>query len=236
MNDEKDWFDGMVAASRQAAGLPSDWGSNATPLSAEEELEDAPRRPRLRSGMTTPELLPYGDVVRTRDGQDLVVERLALRPLEAPGGGITVCDPVSMAWLGDPLQLDLKGDVLPVELAMLRRSTPRGDVLQGAVAVVGDPSAVTSWIEFPVPGTRVSIDQGCGAFMVRDRVAEVVARSEELAGTVSTSGLVPVELDGRVAGVLFDPGDGPGDYEVLLGRGRGPLPIALLVDLNVLPR
>jgi hypothetical protein len=236
MNDEKDWFDGMVAASRQAAGLPSDWGATPSPLSAEEELEDAPRAPRLRSGMTTAQLLPYGDVVRTPDGQDLVVERLTAPPLQAPGGGIAACDPVSMEWLGEPLQLDLKGDALPVELAVLRRSTPRGDVLQGAVAVVGDPSAVTSWIEFPVPGTLVSINQGCGAFVARNDLAEVAAMAERLALTTSTSGLVPVEVDGRVAGVLFDPGDGPGDYEVLLGRGRGPLPVALLVDLRVLPR
>jgi len=236
VNDEKDWFDGMVAASKEAAGLPSDWGTAPTPLSPEEEGEDAPRPPRLRGGMTTAELLPYGTVVRTADGLDLEVERLVAGPLEAPGGGVAVCDPVSVEWLGQPLQLDLRGDELPVELAVLRRTTPRGDVLQGAVAVVGDPSAVTSWIDFPVPGTRVTVDAGCGAFVARNDLAQVTDRAVELAPMTSTAGLVPVDVDGRAAAVLFDPGDGPGAYEVLLGRGRGPVPVALLVDLGVLPR
>lgn len=236
MNDEKDWFDGIVAASKEAAGLPSGWGTTPSPLSPEEEAEDAPRPPRLRAGMSTAELLPYGRVVRTADGQDLQVERLTAGPLEASGGGIAVCDPVSLEWLGQPLELDLKGDLLPVELAVLRRTTPRGDVLQGAVAVVGDPSAVTSWIDFPMPGTRVQVDQGCGAFVVRNDLSRVADVAPDLAPTTSTDGLVPVHVDGRVAAVLFDPGDGPGGYEVLLGRGRGPLPVALLVDLRVLPR
>ena len=236
MNGEKGWFDGMVAAARDAAGLPPDWGAEPNPLSPEEETEDAPRPARLRSGMTTAELLPYGQVVRTPDGLDLEVERLTGGPLEAPGGGICVCDPVSLEWLGQPLHVDLKGDALPVELAVLRRTSPRGDLLQGAVAVVGDPSTVTSWIEFPVPGTRLTVDQGCGAFLTRDELPQVVARAGELAPATSIHGLVPVEVDGRVVGVFFDPGDGPGTYEVLLGRGRGPVPIALLIDLGVLPR
>lgn len=124
MSDERVWFDGMVAASKEAAGLPSDWGIAPSPLSPEEEMEDAVRPPRLRAGMTTAELLPYGEVVRTADGQELAVERLTAGPLEAPGGGIAVCDPVSLEWLGQPLQLDLRGDALPVDLAVLRRSTP----------------------------------------------------------------------------------------------------------------
>lgn len=236
MSDERVWFDGMVAASKEAAGLPSDWGIAPSPLSPEEEMEDAVRPPRLRAGMTTAELLPYGEVVRTADGQELAVERLTAGPLEAPGGGIAVCDPVSLEWLGQPLQLDLRGDALPVDLAVLRRSTPRGDVLQGAVAVVGDPSAVTSWIEFPVPGIRLTVGQGCGAFITRNDVAAVARQASELALGTSVAGLVPVVVDDRVAGVLFDPGLGPGDYELLLGRGRGALPVALLVDLGVLPR
>lgn len=236
MSDEKDWFDGMVAASKEAAGLPADWGTTPSPLGAEEEQEDAPRPPRLRSGMSTVELLPYGESVRTPDGRDLVVERLTAPPLQAPGGGIAVCDPVSLEWLGRPIQVDLKGDTLSVELAVLRRTTARGDVLQGAVAVVGDPTAVTSWIEFPVAGRRLSVDQGCGAFVARNDLGEVARLAEGRAPTTTTRGLVPVEVEGRVAGVLFDPGLGPGDYEVLLGRGRGALPVALLVDLGVLPR
>lgn len=236
MNDAKDWFDGMVAASRAAAGLPEDWGTDSSPLSPEEEREDGQRRPRLRSGMTTDELLPYGQVVRTVDGLDLEVERVSAGPLEAPGGGIAVCDPVSLEWLGQPLHLDLKGNLLPVELAVLRRTTPRGDVLQGAVAVVGDLSVVTSWIEFPVVGTRLTVDAGCGAFVARNDLGQVADRAAVLAPTTGAHGLVPVDVDGRVGGVLFDPGEGPGAYEVLLGRGRGTMPVALLVDLGVLPR
>ena len=36
MSDERDWFDAMVAASKEAAGLPSDWGTAPSPLSPEE--------------------------------------------------------------------------------------------------------------------------------------------------------------------------------------------------------
>ncbi len=236
MSAEKDWFDDMVAAARNAAGLPPDWGSTPSPLTPEEENEDAPRPPRLRSGMTTAELLPYGTLVRTPDGLDLEVERLVAGPLMAPGGGIAVCDPESVEWLGQPLQLDLRGDALPVELAVLRRTTPRGVVLQGAVAVVGDPSAVTSWIDFPVPGTRLTVDGGCGAFVARNDLAHVTDRAVELGPMTSTAGLLPIDVDGRVVAVLFDPGSGSGAYEMLLGRGRGPVPVALLVDLGVLPR
>lgn len=233
MNESKDWFGDMVAASKAAADLPADWGSAPTPLRPEEELQDAPRRPRLRAGMSTQELLPYGDVVHTFDGLDLVLERLTSPALQAPGGGITICDPLS-PWLGSPIQLDLRGDVLPVELAVLRRPTPRGDAVQGAVAVVGNVSTVTTWL--PMPGSLVSIGQGCGAFIARNDLAAVAEQTEQLAVRALTEGLVPVEVDDRVAAVLFDAGDGPGDYEMLLGRGRGPLPIALLVDLGVLRR
>ena len=234
-DDGKDWFDGIVAASKEAAGLPADWGTDSSPLTPEEEAEDGPRPPRLRGGMTTADLLPYGQVVHTADGLDLEVERIVAGPLEARGGGISVCDPVSVEWI-PPFQLDLRGDSLPVELAVLRRTTPRGDVLQGAVAVVGDPAAVRTWVDYPVPGRRLTVDAGCGAFVARHDLAQVAAVSVDLAATTGASGLVPVGVDGRVAAVLFDPGDGPGSYEVLLGRGRGPAPVALLVDLGVLPR
>ena len=99
-DDNLAFIAGVIAASKEAAGLPPDWGSTHTPLSAEAELEDAPRPPRLRDGMTTAELLPYGDVVRTPDGQDLVLERLTCPPLQTPGGGVAACDPVSMEWQG----------------------------------------------------------------------------------------------------------------------------------------
>lgn len=235
-DDNLAFITGVIAASKEAAGLPPDWGSTPTPLSAEAELEDAPRPPRLREGMTTAELLPYGDAVPTPDGQELVLERLTCPPLQTPGGGVAACDPVSIEWQGVALDLELRGSVQPVEVAALRRTTPRGDLLQAAVAVVGDISAVTRWIEVPVPGTRLSIDKGCGAFIARNHVAAVAERAEEVLSTVSDVGLVPVEVDGTVVGALFGSGDGPGGYEVMLGRDRGAVPVALLVDLRVLPR
>src|SRR5687767_13365529 len=98
MTDDENlaFITGVMAASKQAAGLPPDWGTTPTPLSPEAELEDAPRPARLRPGMSTAELLPYGREVRMPDGQDLVLERLACAPLEAPGGSVAVCDPVSL--------------------------------------------------------------------------------------------------------------------------------------------
>jgi hypothetical protein len=104
------------------------------------------------------------------------------------------------------------------------------------VAVIGDLPAVTSWIEFPVPTTRFSIDKGCGAFVARNQVTAVAGMAEDVLSTVSDVGLVPVEVDGTVVGALFGSGDGPGGYEMMLGRGPGALPVALLVDLRVLPR
>ena len=43
------------------------------------------------------------------DGQDLVLERLACAPLQAPGGSVAVCDPVSLEWQGPPVEIDLRG-------------------------------------------------------------------------------------------------------------------------------
>jgi hypothetical protein len=225
----------VMAHSKAAAGLPQDWGRTSTPLTPAEELEDAPRPARLRSGMSTAELLPYGGPVRAGDGSELFLERLTCPAIQAAGGGIDVCDPVSLAWQGPPIAVDLRGDEHAVEVAVLRHSTPRGELLQPAVAVVGDLAAVTRWTEFPVPGTRLSIDKGCGAFIARDHVAAVADRAEDALPSIRTTGLVPVELDGVVVGALFGSGDGPGGYEVMLGQRRG-LPVALLVDLGVLPR
>ena len=237
-DDNLAFITGVIAASKQAAGLPPDWGTAPTPLSPEAELEDAPRPARLRAGMTTAELLPYGDVVRTPDGQELVLERLTCPPVQTPWGGVVVCDPVSLDWQGVGADIDLRGTVQPVEVAALRRTTPRGDRLQAAVAAIGDVSAVQTWIEWPEPGKRIPIDKGCGAFVARNQVAVVAERAEDELSTVSDVGLVPVEVDGTVVGALFGSGDGPGGYEVMLGRGRGrgAQPVALLVDLRVLPR
>jgi hypothetical protein len=234
-DDEMEFFFSVVAESKRLAGLPADWGTQPTPLSAEAELEDAPPPPRLRAGMTTDELLPYGSTIRTPEGTDVVLERVVAPPLQAPGGGIAVLDPMSFAWQGVSLELQLRGGVLPVEVGVLRHESPRGIRAQGAVAVVGHVDRVKEWVHLP-SDERLSVDKGCGAFVARDRVAEVVAIAETLAWPYVPVGAEPVEVDGTVIGALFDPGDGPWGYEMLLGRGRYALPEALLVDLHVLPR
>jgi hypothetical protein len=48
--------------------------------------------------------------------------------------------------------------------------------------------------------------------------------------------VAPATVDGVVVGAFFDPGGGPGGYEMMLGHGRHAAPEALLVDLHVLPR
>lgn len=233
--DELEWFESVVAATKQAAGLPAGWGTNPTPLSAEEELEDAPPPPRLRSGMTTDELLPYGTVVPVTYGADPVVERVVMPPIVAPHGSICAYDPMSVAWQGVSVRMQLRGELLPVEVAVLRRETPRGVRVQGAVAVIGHLAGVREWVQMP-SATRLSIDKGCGAFVAADRVDDVSAVAAELPWPYVPDGAQAVELDGVVAGVLFDPGEGPYGYELMIGRGRYAVPDALLVDLHVLPR
>ena len=230
------WFEQMVAHTKAAAGLPADWGREPSPLSEEEELEDAPRPALLRSGMTTAELLPYGSAVPTVDGDAHELERLVAGPIVAPHGRVIACDPVSLEWQGVATDLQLRGDLLPVEVAAIRYDTPRGDLVRPCVAVVGDVSAVTSWVGFPDPGRRLSVDKGCGAFVAGNDLDAVAARADGLAEQVRTEGVVAVEVGGRVAGVFVESGDGPGGYELMLGRGRGALPIALLVDFRVLAR
>ena len=234
-DDDMEFFFSVVAESKRLAGLPEDWGTQPTPLSAEEELEDAPPPPRLRAGITTSELLPYGSTVRTPGGTDVVLEQVVLPPLVAPHGGIAVLDPMSFAWQGVSLELQLRGDVLPVEVAVLRHQTPRGIDVQGAVAVVGHVGRVKEWVRLP-SDTRLSVDKGCGAFVARDQVAEAVMIAGEMPWPYVPDGVEPVEVDGVVVGAFFDPGDGPWGYEMLVGRGRYGLPEALLVDLNILPR
>lgn len=237
VDDHTDWIADIMAHTKSAAGLPPQWGTESTPLTPEEQSEDAPRPARLRAGMTTAELLPYGAGARVTDDHEThELVRLVAKPVDAPGGRITVCDPVSMEWQGPPIQLELKGDLLPVEVAAIRYDTARGELVRPCMAVVGDVSAVKSWLEFPVPGTRLSIDKGCGAFIATDDVALVAERADDVTAHLNQQGVFTVEVEDRVSGVLFASGDGPGDYEVLLGQGRGARPVALLVDLRVLLR
>lgn len=236
MDDENlDFIRSVTAHTKQAAGLPADWGSTPTPLSAEEELEDAPPPPRLRAGMTTEELLPYGTVVPVSYGADPVVERLVAPPIVAPHGSICAYDPMSVEWQGVSVRIQLRGELLPVEVAVLRRESPRGTWVQGVVAVIGDVAAVREWLPMPST-TRLSIDKGCGAFVAAGRVDEVSAVADGLPWPYLPDGIRAVEVDGVVAGVLFHPGEGPYGYELMIGRGRYAVPEALLVDLHVLPR
>jgi hypothetical protein len=234
-DDNLDFITSVVAHSKQAAGLPADWGMVPPPLSAEEELEDAPPAPRLRAGMTTDELLPYGSVVRTPDGAELVVERVVAPPVVTPHGLVCALDPVSFEWQGVSLEMQLRGEVQPVEVAVLRRDTPRGVRVQGVVAAIGHVSRVREWVTLP-SADRLSVDKGCGAFVARDRVAEAVTIAGAMPWPYVPDGVEPVEVDGVVVGAFFDAGDGPWGYEMLIGRGRYSMPEALLVDLHVLPR
>ena len=234
-DDNLDFLRSVMAHSKQAAGLPADWGTHSTPLSAEEELEDAPPPPRLRSGMTTAELLPYGSLVRMPDGSDVLVERVVAPPVATQGGVVCALDPMSYEWQGVSLEVQLRGREQPVEVAVLRRETPRGVRGQGAVAVIGDVGAVKEWVELP-GSPRLSVDKGCGAFAAKDRLSEVVEVAGSLPWPYAAEGLEPCVVDDVVVGAFFDPGDGPWGYEVLLGRGRYAMPEALLVDLHVLPR
>lgn len=236
-DDNVDWIADVMAHTRSAAGLPPDWGREPTPLTPEEEAEDSPWPARLRSGMTTAELLPYGvGALVTDDDEAHELVRLVAKPVDAPGGRLAVCDPVSMEWQGPATQLELNADLLPVEVAVIRYDTPHGELVRPCVAVVGDVSAVERWVEPPAPVMRLSIDAGCGAFIAADDVALVAARADALIAETQRQGMVSVEVEDRVSGVLFASGDGPGDYEVLLGRGRCARPVALLVDLRVLSR
>ena len=235
-NEENlDFLGAVMAHTMQAAGLPADWGSRSTPLSADEELEDAPPPPRLRSGMTTAELLPYGSTVRMPDGSDLLVERVVAPPVVTPGGLVSALDPMSYEWQGVSLTIQLRGELQPVEVAVVRRETARGVDTWGVVAAIGDVSRVKEWVELP-SATRLSIDKGCGAFVAKDRVAEVVAIADTMPWPYVPDGAAPATVDDVVVGAFFDPGDGPWGYEVLVGRGRHAVPEALLVDLHVLPR
>jgi hypothetical protein len=229
-----DFVSSIMAHSRQAAGLPADWGSRSTPLSAEEELEDAPRAPRLRTGMTTDELLPYGSTVQALGGSGRVVERVVAPPVATPRGLVWAFDPMSFAWQGVSLKIQLRGELQPVEVAVLRHQTSEGQRARGAVAVIGNVSRVRKWTG--LPSTRLSVDKGCGAFVAADRAADVVAIADGMESPYVPDGVAPATVDGVVVGAFFDPGDGPWGYEMMIGHGRHATPEALLVDLHVLPR
>ena len=234
MGDELEWYAAVVADIKRSAGLPDDWGHAVGPLSAEEDAQDRPV-PLLRSGMTTAELLPYGDTVRTPGGAELVVERLVSAPIRTPHGAVAALDPMSVEWQGVDLRVELRGDDQPVEAAVLRRETPAGERVTCGAAVVGRLERVADWVTMP-GDLRLSIDKGCAAFVAGDRVDDLVELAGELAWPYVPDGLRPVEVDGDVIGAWVDPGDGPYGYEAMIGRNRHGMPVALLVDFHVLPR
>ncbi|HEY0642782.1 MAG TPA: hypothetical protein VGD39_05135 [Nocardioides sp.] len=233
-DENLEFLHSVIAHTKAAAGLPADWGDQYVPLGPEEELEDAPPPALLRTGMTTDELMPYGRTVRTADGADLLVERVVAPPVVTPRGLVWALDPMSFEWQGASLKTQLRGELQPVEVAVLRRETPRGVHVQGAVAVIGDVSKVRRWTA--LPATRLSVDKGCGAFVAGDRVPDVVAIADAMPWPYVPDGVAPATVDGVVVGAFFDPGDGPWGYEMMLGHGRHVTPEALLVDLHVLPR
>lgn len=233
--DELDWFHDMVAASKEAAGLPADWGTTPTPFSPEAELEDAPRPSGLRGG-TTAGLLPYGHVVRTLYGDERLLERLLCPAVRAPQGAIVACDPVSLEWQGQPLTFNLEGEELPVEMGVFRHDTPRGMQLESVVAVIGDVAEVTSWSPLADPHSRLSVDKGCMAFAAAGALDEVARQAEAQLTEVSAKVVVPIEQDGVVVGVLIAPGDGPWGYEVLTGVDADGRTRAVLVDQHLMDR
>lgn len=230
-----DWFDNVLRHTKEAAG-PGAFPDRFVPLTPEADLEDAPRPRRHTGPETTPELLPYGTVVRTQDGVELVLERITFPPLHARHGSLVVCDPMSLGWQGPPIQVQLWSERLPVELAVLRRDTPRGPRLEGVTAVIGDVSAVMHWVPAPDSVSVLEVDKGLGAFVAKDALDGAVAAIDQMLGEAekhwldaSRDGLIPIEVDGSVVGVLFD--SQPAAYEVLLGIDTDSRTVALLVDL-----
>jgi hypothetical protein len=220
---------------KEAAG-PSAFPDRFVPLTPEAELEDAPRPRRHTGPETTADLLPYGTVVRAQDGVELVLERITFPPLHARHGSLVVCDPMSLGWQGPPIQVQLWSEQLPVELAVLRRDTPRGPRLEGVTAVIGDVSAVMHWVPAPDSVSVLEVDKGLGAFVAEDAldgavaaIDQMLAKAEKHWLDTSRDGLIPIEVDGSVVGVLFD--SQPAAYEVLLGIDTDSRTVALLVDL-----
>jgi hypothetical protein len=230
-----DWFDDVRRHMKEAAG-PSAFPDSFVPLTPEAELEDAPRPRRHTGPETTPDLLPYGTMVRTQDGVELVLERITFPPLPARHGSLAVCDPLSLGWQGPPIQVQLGSDQLPVELAVLRRDTPLGPRLEGVKAVIGDVSTVMQWVPAPDSANVLEVDKGLGAFLTMDAFDDAVAAVDQMVREAeknwldaSIDGLIPVEVDGSIVGVLFD--SQPAAYEVLLGIDTDSRPVALMVDL-----
>jgi hypothetical protein len=230
-----DWFDDVRRHMKEAAG-PSAFPDSFVPLTPEAELEDAPRPRRHTGPETTPDLLPYGTMVRTQDGVELVLERITFPPLPARHGSLAVCDPMSLGWQGPPIQVQLGSDQLPVELAVLRRDTPLGPRLEGVKAVIGDVSTVMQWVPAPDSANVLEVDKGLGAFLTMDAFDDAVAAVDQMVREAeknwldaSIDGLIPVEVDGSIVGVLFD--SQPAAYEVLLGIDTDSRPVALMVDL-----
>ena len=230
-----DWFDNVLRHMKEAAG-PSAFPDRFVPLTPEAELEDAPRPRRHTGPETTADLLPYGTVVRAQDGVELVLERITFPPLHARHGSLVVCDPMSLGWQGPPIQVQLWSERLPVELAVLRRDTPRGPRLEGVTAVIGDVSAVMHWVPAPDSVNVLEVDKGLGAFVAEGAldgavaaIDQMLAKAEKHWLDTSRDGLIPIEVDGSVVGVLFD--SQPAAYEVLLGVDTDSRTVALLVDL-----
>ena len=235
MGDGVDWFNDMVAASKEAAGLPLDWGSTPTPLGAEDELEDAPRPSTLRAESTA-ELLPYGHVVRTLHGDEHLLERKTCSAVRAPSGAIVICDPLSLGWQGQPLAFKLAREELPVEVGFFRSENSRGATLQSVVAVIGDVDLVTSWSPLEDPDERLSIDVGCIAFAASGDLDIVARHAETRLVEVTEEVVVSIEADGAVVGALVAPGDGPWAYEMLTGTDVDGHLVAVLVDHHVMDR
>ena len=152
---------------RRPPACPPTGGISPRPSAPEEELEDAPPPPRLRIRHDDRRsCCPTARRCGCPTGRTVVVERVVAPPVVTPHGLVCAFDPLSYEWQGVSLTIQLRGDVQPVEVAVLRHETPRGVEAHGAVAVIGDVSKVKQWVELP-SATRLSVDKGCGAFVAQ---------------------------------------------------------------------
>ena len=108
------------------------------------------------------------------DGSDVVVERVVAPPVVTPRGLVWAFDPMSFEWQGVSLKIQLRGELQPVEVAVMRHQTPQGRARPRApLRSSATCQGVKKWTE--LPSARLSVDKGCGAFVAADWAADVVA-------------------------------------------------------------
>ena len=203
-------------------------GSWSTPLSEEDELEDAPDAPRVPGPTTSDQLLPFGTVVRVKSGTEAL-----LSPVDGPSftarEAVVLADPVALAHEDPTVSVELASELVPTVVGFVREP----DVVKprGAVAVAGEAGRVARWEQLEA---RLSIDRGCGAFVTSAGVEALREQGWSLVQQVWADGLVPVVHEGAVVGVAFNAGYGSGGYPAYVGLDEAGQHVALAVDLGLL--